>query len=122
MPDSDDIRWLRESANDLNNLLQIIVESSAALNPMSEQHPEAAKYIGFIRQSLERAKNVTALMASRLGGLTNVDASATLQPPVSPPAPNEPKVANPEGARELILLIDDEEMIGVLAGEMLTQA
>jgi CheY-like chemotaxis protein len=122
MADPEDIRWLRESANDLNNLLQIIVESSAALNPLCEQQPEAAKYLGFIRQSLERAKNVTALMASRLGGLANVDASATLQPAPVPAKAGTPLVTNAEGTLELILLIDDEEMIGVLAGDMLAQA
>src|SRR5262245_62098003 len=122
MADPEDIRWLRESANDLNNLLQIIVESTEALGPLGERQPEAAKYLGYIQQSLERAKNVTALMASRLGGLTNVDASATLQPPTPAAKEATPMVANPEGTRELILLIDDEQMICVLAGDMLAHA
>lgn len=120
MADSDDIRWLRESANELNNLIQVIAESSHALEPICGQHAEGGKYVGYIRESVERAKKVTGEMASRLGGLGQVDAGSTVARIGLGDA--EPVVTNPEGTKELVLLIDDEEMISVLAGEMLAGA
>jgi CheY-like chemotaxis protein len=121
MADPDDIRWLRESANELNNLIQVISESSHALEPICEQHPEVAKYVTYIRDSLERAKNVTGQMASRLGGLGQVDVGSTVEIG-GRTTETERLVTHSEGKKELILLIDDEEMITVLAGEMLASA
>ena len=60
--------WLQTAANDLNNLLQVISESSSVLEPMCESSPEGMRYFAFLRTSLDRAKSVTAQMAARLGG------------------------------------------------------
>ena len=121
MADSEDSRWLQASVNDLSNLLQVITESTKALQPICEQHPQGEKYYAFLRSGLERAKNVTALIVSRLGGHMEGNASAAPKP-----APVDPKsqivILNPDGGRELILIIDDDEMVCSLAAEMLTDA
>ncbi len=116
MAETDDIHWLRENANELNNLLQVISESAHALGPLCQNLPETAKYLGFITESLERAKAVTGEMTAKVGGLSQVEPGAIA------PVSSEPMAPNLQGDRELILLIDDEEMICVLAGEMLTGA
>ena len=56
----------------------------------------------------------------RLGGIADLNASAMLQS-VSPQQDSEVEIQNPEGERELILIIDDEEMVCMLASEMLTK-
>ncbi len=122
MADPEEIRWLRDSANDLNNLLQVISDSSTVLESIVQQHFEAGKYISFIRESLIRARNVTAEMASRLGGLGQVEASAEAVPSQAAETPVEAVMKHSEGNKELILLIDDEPMICELAGEMLARA
>lgn len=120
MADPEDNQLLRASANDLNNLLQVISESVQALQPFCEQHPEGGKYYAFLRNGIERARNVTALLSTRLGGIADLNASAMLQS-VSPQQDSEVEIQNPEGERELILIIDDEEMVCTLASEMLTK-
>jgi CheY-like chemotaxis protein len=117
-----DNQWLHTAANDLNNLLQVISESSKALEPICESSPEGMRYFAFLRTSLERAKQVTGQLSARLGG-------QQMPPPEpktheAPPAPKRSSVAidNPAGTRELILIIDDEALIVTLAKRMLTDA
>ncbi|MEO6740157.1 MAG: response regulator [Chthoniobacteraceae bacterium] len=121
MSSDADHQWLQTAANDLNNLLQVISESSKAIQPMCETSPEGMRYFAFLRTSLERAKNVTAQLASRLGGESPV---APAPAPAPAPASQRPSVAidNPAGTKELILIIDDEALIVTLAKRMLTDA
>lgn len=113
---------LHATVNDLNNLLQVISESSKALEPICEASPEGMRYFAFLRSSLDRATQVTAQLAAKLGGQTT--------PPPAPPKPNpiasprRPSVAidNPTGSKELILIIDDEALIVALVKRMLTDA
>jgi CheY-like chemotaxis protein len=121
MPADPDNQWLQTAANDLNNLLQVISESSKALEPMCDSSPEGMRYFAFLRSSLDRAKNVTSQLAARLGG----QPISLSEPKGDAPAiPKRPSVAieNPAGSRELILIIDDEALIVALAKRMLTDA
>jgi len=121
MPAEPDNHWLQTAANDLNNLLQVISESSKALEPMCETSPEGMRYFAFLRTSLDRAKQVTAQLAARLGGQPM---SAAEPRGDATPVPRRSAVAidNPAGTRELILIIDDEALIVTLAKRMLTDA
>ena len=117
-----DNHWLQTTANDLNNLFQVIAESSHALEPVCQASPEGMRYFAFLRNGLDRAKQVTAQLVERLGGQTG-------QPPAEPePVPvavtKRPSVTieNPDGEKELILIIDDEALIVTLAKRMLTDA
>ncbi len=116
-----DHQWLQTAANDLNNLLQVISESSKAVQPMCEVSPEGTRYFAFLRSSLDRAKDVTTQLAARLGGHA---LPAALPQVAAPAAPKVPSVAidNPAGTKELILIIDDEALIVTLAKRMLTDA
>ena len=124
MGDTDDIKWLRSTANDLNNLLQVISESSKALRPLCEADTEALRYYSFLSSGLDRAQQVTAQMASKLGGLSGVlvSPSPTAQSPevAAPAAPAE--IQNPGGKGELIMIIDDEKIVLDLASAVLVSA
>lgn len=121
MGDPENDPQLRSSANDLNNLFQVITESAQALRTTCEQHPDAGKYYAFLCSSIERAKEFTMQMAARLGGFSDAKTSTVSKPePVRANA--EISIANPGGELELVMLIDDEEMVCSLVSEMLTYA
>jgi hypothetical protein len=54
--------WLQTAANDLNNLLQVISESSSVLEPMCESSPEGMRYFAFLRTSLDRASALSVVI------------------------------------------------------------
>jgi len=114
--------WLQTTANDLNNLLQVIAESSKALGPICESSPEGLRYFAFLRSSLDRAKQVTGQLVSRLGGQTAPPAPVPALKAAAAPSTTTFAIDNPGGAKELILIIDDEALIVTLAKRMLTDA
>ena len=116
-----DNHWLQTAANDLNNLLQVISESSKALEPICESSPEGMRYFAFLRTSVDRAKLVTAQLAARLGG-QQMPAADTKSDATAAPRRSGVPIDNPAGTRELILIIDDEALIVTLAKRMLTDA
>ena len=121
MPADNDSQWLQTAANDLNNLLQVISESSKAVEPMCESSPEGMRYFAFLRTSLDRAKQVTAQLAVRLGGQAAPPATPAAAQPATPKRASV-DIDNPAGTKELILIIDDEALIVTLAKRMLTDA
>lgn len=129
-PTDQDNQWLHSTVNELNNLLQVIAESSRALEPICEANPEGMRYFAFLRNGLDRAKQVTSQLAGKLGGQTAPPPPPPKQEPAHstsvavPAAQRRPSVAieNPDGSKELILIIDDEALIVALAKRMLTEA
>lgn len=122
MLENDDIRWLRSTANDLNNLLQVIAESSKALQPLCANDTEALRYYSFLSKGLDRAQTVTAQMAAKLGGATDVmdKVQAKTVAPTPAAKPAEVSIQNPDGTKELIMMIDDEQIVLDLAAAVLT--
>ena len=116
-----DNHWLQTAANDLNNLLQVISESSKALEPICESSPEGMRYFAFLRTSVDRAKLVTAQLAARHGG-QQMSAADSKSDAIAAPRRSAVPIDNPAGTRELILIIDDEALIVTLAKRMLTDA
>jgi CheY-like chemotaxis protein len=123
MADARDIEWLKNSANDLNNLLQVIAESSKALKKICGADPEAMRYYAFLANGLDRALGVTADISARLGGIQPGPAVEKPSQIIADPAKPRhagPEVLNPGGPRELIMLIDDEKIVIELAAALLT--
>ena len=137
MPSSDELHWVKSTANELNNLLQVITESSQFLQRCTGGNPEAARYYDMMRSAVDRAAQLSRTMLDRSGQSTES------QPKVHPfpgpgsfgstPAPArqgafssgdrlhvEVRIANPEGARELIMIVDDEDFVTLLAQRVLT--
>lgn len=127
MPDPEDISWVKATANELNNLLQVISESSQVLESICDSTADTEKYFAILRNGVERAAKVTQLMVNRAGGQSpeaQLPAAAAPVAPVPPPAPAVPladvKIFNPTGARELVLIVDDEDFVTMLAQRVLT--
>ena len=143
MPNEEDLRWLKSTANELNNLLQLIAESRQGLERLLPASAEAEKYLEILRSSTERAERVSQAIVARAGGsgpapaaisafpsLRAVAAPASASPALaavpSPLAagnsdgPTRLEIHNPGGSRELVLIVDDEEFITMLAQQVLT--
>ncbi|MDQ3622100.1 MAG: response regulator [Verrucomicrobiota bacterium] len=125
MLDSEEIRWVQTTANDLNNVLQVISEASEYL---ARGASETDHYAAILRNGIERATTVAHTMVNRVGGdpatpLTTPDPAAPLSEgaqSVSDPGPDA-VIHNPEGPLELILIVDDEEFVTLLAQRVLTE-
>ena len=127
MPDSEDIHWVKATANELNNLLQVISESSQVLEKICTETADSEKYFAILRNGVERATRVTQMMVDRVGGHR---AEPPPTPPVVPPPPvinptvpslsSDVKIFNPTGPRELVLIVDDEDFVTLLAQRVLT--
>jgi CheY-like chemotaxis protein len=130
MLDPEDLRWVKSTANELNNLLQVISESSLLLNNLYGREPESEKYFEILITGIERATKVTQVMVDRVGGISAAGLAGQLQPPQPEPKPAAPpppppgatdvKIHNPMGARELVLMVDDEDFVTMLAQRVLT--
>ncbi len=121
MPEGEDIRWLQTAVNELNNLLQVADESAHLLEPLCGDQPDATKYFEFLQISLDRASKVVTQLTAHMEGRAPEQAQPQTPPPVVL-ARDGIEINNPTGARELIMLIDDEPMVNMLATEMLTYA
>jgi len=124
MPNSEDTSWVKATANELNNLLQVISESSQVLESICDSTSDTEKYFAILRNGVERAAKVTQIMVDRAGGQGTespipVPAAPVAPPPVAPP-PTDVKIFNPTGARELVLIVDDEDFVTMLAQRVLT--
>jgi CheY-like chemotaxis protein len=121
MPSAEELRWIQSTANDLNNLLQVISESAEALEKHLVGNPDGERYLAILRSSVKRATETAGTMVSRGGGQVQ-PAEAAPEPVV--PAIEQPaskfKIGNPTGSRELILMVDDEEFITMLAEQVLS--
>lgn len=133
MPDSPDKQWVKATANELNNLLQVISNSSQMLETLCTQIPETEKYFSILRSGVERATKVTQMMSDRMGGSVlepdPPEPADSLSRPAKPaplsPVPNisgtgDVKIHNPTGPRELVMIVDDEEFVTILAQRVLT--
>lgn len=127
MPDTEDIHWVKATANELNNLLQVISESSQVLEKICTETADSEKYFAILRNGVERATRVTQIMVDRVGGHR---AEPPPTPPAVPPPPavkptvpsltSDVKIFNPTGPRELVLIVDDEDFVTLLAQRVLT--
>ncbi len=79
MPQQDSNRWVKSTANELNNLLQVISESSQQLEQLCPSTTETDKYFAILRSGLERAIKVTQIMVDRAGGISAEAAEAPVR-------------------------------------------
>jgi CheY-like chemotaxis protein len=126
MPDPGDITWAKATANELNNLLQVISESSEMLESICRSSADSEKYFAILRNGVERATRVARLMADRLGGGAFEAGEIPSAPGIPKPPAAAPdfggdiRIANPNGPRELVMIVDDEEFVTMIAQRVLT--
>src|ERR1700722_7597489 len=118
MPGSDELQWVKSTANELNNLLQVISESSQVLETICAESPDSEKYFAILRSGVERATKVTRMMVDRVGGYQveagpagkSDPAAPLLVPTVAQPV-SDVRIFNPTGQRELVMIVDDEDLV-----------
>jgi CheY-like chemotaxis protein len=137
MPSPDEYHWVKSTANELNNLLQVITESSQFLQRFTGGNPEAARYYEMMRSAVDRAAQLSKNMLER--SVQPTEQSSKVHPfptpgsfgsappiggvggqPSSALPQGEIRIANPDGPRELILIVDDEDFVTLLAQRVLT--
>lgn len=125
MLDPEEIRWVKSTANELNNLLQVITDSTQVLERLCTGNPETESYFAILRNGVDRAAKVTRMMVDRVGGTAAPEAPTT--PAVVPAAPPSEEHAsedgveihNPRGTREMVMIVDDEDFVTMLAQKVL---
>jgi len=130
---SDELQWIKSTANELNNLLQVITESSQFLQRFTGGSQDAARYYDMMRSAIDRAAQLSKSMLERTGETAKVHPFPGPGSFGSAPTPARSgtystgekqhadiRVSNPDGARELILIVDDEDFVTLLAQRVLT--
>jgi len=127
MPGSEEIQWVKATANELNNLLQVISESSQVLETICAESPDTEKYFAILRSGVDRATKVTRMMVDRVGGYQAdvvPGSKAEIAPPKMLPTVSSPvadvRIFNPTGQKELVMIVDDEDLVTLLAQRVLT--
>ncbi len=135
MPEPEDIRWVKTAANELNNLLQVMIQSSRFLEDQYGENANTEKYFTILRTSLDRAAQVARLMIDKASTQQNTPAQIfpapgefaaapakhVSAPPQEPPKSEIP-ISNAEGTGELVMIVDDEHFVTLLAQRVLTDA
>ena len=130
MLDTEEIRWVKSTANELNNLLQVITESSQLLESLCGGTAERDKYFAILRNGVERATKVTRMMVDRVGGIAPEPVPSPASPSITAPVPlpevHRPSpvgvpIYNPDGPRELVMIVDDEDFVTLLAQRLLAE-
>jgi CheY-like chemotaxis protein len=127
MLDPEEIRWVKSTANELNNLLQVITDSSQVLEGLCAGNTQTESYFAILRNGVDRAAKVTRMMVDRVGGTAAPDSPATPAPPVVPArtdteenaSENGVQIHNPKGTREMVMIVDDEDFVTMLAEKVL---
>jgi CheY-like chemotaxis protein len=135
MLDPEELRWIRSTANELNNLLQVITESSQFLQNFCEDNTDSHRYLAMLRSAVDRSAQVTRMMLERSGATMPEAMAIAGEPVAAPPKPEPPppaaetsaqngrigdvNIANPNGQKELIMIVDDEDFVRVLAQRVL---
>jgi CheY-like chemotaxis protein len=125
---------VKVAANELNNLLQVIGDSAQAMYNIARWVPDTARYYDAIRDCLQRGAATIRVMLDELARTGELPAAesgvpnkANLSGLIALEAntdaravSNVIRIANPEGALELVMIVDDEQMICTQAERVLT--
>jgi CheY-like chemotaxis protein len=132
----DDLKWIAKTSTELNTVLQQI----ARYADLAKRHKGDQDYIEQLNQQVEIASQsaqalfnrVTSRILETTSGKTlppsetNAPAPAAVNDPPeatgpSTSTPSQIAILNPEGSRELILIIDDEPEIAEFASTILAE-
>lgn len=105
--------------SELNNLLQIIAGTSALIENIWEGNEGADKYFAMLRESVARAANATTELVELSG---SVCGKIVQHPEFNRLRHSRPEPAATKPLPKRIMVVDDEKMLLILAGEMLRGA
>jgi CheY-like chemotaxis protein len=114
------------ATSELNNLLEIISGTSAAIENIWDGNDGSQKYFDMLRTSVDRAAQVTAQLVEHAGGsdkkvLFHPELAALTKPKNTTP-PAAPATPAPDKKRQSLLVVDDEPMALVLFKRILSEA
>ncbi len=95
MLDKSATAWLKDTANELNNLLQQIYGHAFLSVEAASEIPEAQQRLGCIVEAVEQASQVTGSLLERIGNSEESSPSAPDLPDPDPPAPPAPEGLTP---------------------------
>ena len=132
----DDLKWIAKTSTELNTVLQQI----ARYADLAKRHKGDHDYIEQLHQQVEIASQSAQALVNRVTSKildnasdktlppSGTDASAPVAVSDTPEAidsrtsiPSQIVILNPEGGRELILIIDDEPEIAEFASTILAE-
>ena len=123
MLDAEEISKLKTTANELNNLLQVILEASHYLEKIIGDNADAQIYLKMMRGSIERSAQVTSNFF-RLTERAQIDAKASqmlevlIEKSSGKVSETEDqfrfKIYNSTGPNELVLVVDDEQNVNLM--------
>src|SRR5207244_3097361 len=137
----DDLKWIAKTSTELNTVLHQI----ARYADLAKRHKSDHDYIDQLNQQVEIATQaaqallhrVMSMILENTSGKTpcpGIPASTSSAPPVElageaeesteakvPGMPPEISILNPDGARELVLIVDDEPEIAEFASTILAE-
>jgi len=107
------------TTSELNNLLEIISGTSAAIENIWEGNKGSEKYFEMLRTSVDRAAKVTAQLAEHAGGS---DQKVLFHPELAAFARQKNPPPPPAAKKRSLLVVDDEPMVLVLSKSILSEA
>jgi len=108
------------ATSELNNLLEIISGTSAAIENIWDGNDGSQKYFAMLRTSVDRAAKVTAQLVEHAGGS---DKKVLFHPELASFAkPRNATSPAPVRKRQSVMVVDDEPMALVLAKRVLAGA
>jgi CheY-like chemotaxis protein len=132
----DDLKWIAKTSTELNSVLQQI----ARYADLAKRHKGDHDYIEQLNQQVEIASRSAQALFNRVTSRILENTSGKTLPPSTDKAPvtaaggdlaeakapgtsipSQISILNPEGQRELILIIDDEPEIGEFASTILAE-
>jgi len=138
MLDAEEIRRLRNTANELNNLLQVILEANHYLEKCVADNPNAQIYTKMMRMSIERSAQVTNSMfelaerakfdikqtkslETATAGVISAETSQSKRAAekLDEGSSSNSEILNPGGQNELILVVEDEQNVNMMVREAL---
>lgn len=121
--DSSDDSHASVAASELNNLLEIISGTSAAIENIWDGTDGSQEYFDMLRESVDRAAKVTARLVEHAGG---TDKKVLFHPelaPISKRKPSPTPVSSGSGVSpQTLLVVDNEPMALVLSKRVLSEA
>ena len=105
-----------DCTSELNNLLQIISSTSELIRDVTKDSAGCAKYFEMLRESVERATEITTALVRQSGGC---EKEALLRPDFSDLIRSN---SLPRSFQRSILVVDDEPMALGLAKQILSEA
>lgn len=117
--DSSARKGTRSATCELNNLLEIISGTSAAIENIWVGNKGSEKYFEMLRDSIDRAAKVTAQLVEYAGGS---DQRALFHPDLAAFTPPKKAASLPAEKKRSLLVVDDEPMALVLAQRTLSDA